>query len=500
MFQSISQLRRAAFLLAFPLLFILIHGCANSAADEVPITTKSEEAWATYIEARQLAENLRLDEARAMYEKAIEQDPEFALAYWGRAILAISNQDFRDYFDQAVALAPNVSRGERLMIESNKALSEDKPETALKLRQKLVRRFPNDKRAQNLLGLVYFGLDEVDPAIAAYEKAVELDADFPPPYNILGYLYLAEHQFDKAENAFKNYIRLIPGEGNVYDSMADLYTRMGRYQEAIENYGMALERNSTFAFSQRKIGLNQIYPGRYEEGRASISQAIALEQTPVGRVIDLEMIALSHLYENNPDETFRAMGEALDMAKAENLTVRVALIHSGLCRLHLLTTGDLAQAEAELRAYKKIMEAGGITEGARDFYAELALTQAALIAAQRKEFDLAFAKADELKASIAEGENPTETEGYHQLMGQIYLEKGEYAKALEHFDQGNEDNPYTYYLMAKAQVGAGNHERAKELYQRTIDWNEVISYNGGNHHRALGYALARTRSLAALQE
>ncbi|MFC1483938.1 tetratricopeptide repeat protein [Candidatus Neomarinimicrobiota bacterium] len=500
MFPSINAVRRTAFLLALPLLIGLITGCANSSTTEVPITTVSDEARATYIEARQLAENLSLDDARAMYEKAIEQDPGFALAYWGRAILAISNKDFRDYFNQAVALAPNVSRGERLLIEGNQALADDKPETALKLRKKLVRKFPNDKRVHNALGGVYFGLDEVEPAIAAYEKAAELDADYPPPYNVLGYLYLAEHQFDKAENAFKNYIRLIPDEANVYDSMADLYTRMGRYQEAIDNFSMALERNPTFGFSQRKIGLNQIYMGRYDDGRASISQAIALEQTPFGRVVDLEMIAFSHLYENNPDETFRAMGEALDMAKAEQLTVRVALIRSGLCRLHLLITGDLDQAEAELRAYIKIIEAGGITEGARDFFAELALTQEALIAAKGKDFDRAFAKADELEASIAAGENPTETEGYHQLMGQIYLDKGEYSKALEQFDQGNEDNPYTYYLMAQAQANAGSHDRAKELYQRTVDWNEVISAAAGNHHRALGYALARTKSLAALQE
>jgi tetratricopeptide (TPR) repeat protein len=500
MFPSINAARRTACLLAFLLFIVLITGCANSSTTEVPITTASDEARATYIEARQLAENLNLDEARATYEKAIEQDPGFALAYWGRAILAISNKDFRDYLNQAVALAHNVSHGERLLIEGNQALADDKPETALKLRKQLVRNFPNDKRVHNALGGVYFGLDEVESAIAAYEKAAELDADYPPPYNVLGYLYLAEHQFDKAENAFKNYLRLIPDEANVYDSMADLYTRMGRYQEAINNYSMALERNSTFGFSQRKIGLNQIYQERYEKGRASISQAIAIEQTPFGRVVDLEMIAFSYLYENNPDETFRAMGEALDMAKAENLTVRVALIHSGLCRLHLLTTGDLDQAEAELWAYTKIMEAGGITEGARDFYAELALTQEALIAAKRNDFDMAFAKADELKASIAAGENPTETEGHHQLMGQIYLDKGEYSKALEHFDQGNEDNPYTYYLMAQAQAGAGNLERAKELYQRTVDWNEVISAAGGIHHRALGYALARTKSLAALQE
>ena len=499
MFPYNNMLRRVSCLAALTLLISMTTGCGTGTTTEVPITTASEEARATYIEARQLAENLSLNEARATYERAIEQDPEFALAYWGRALLAISNQDFQNYLNQAVALASNVSRGERLLIEANQALAEDKPETALKIRKRLVRIYPDDKRAHNQLGASYFGLDEPASAIAAYEKAVALDADYPPPYNVLGYLYLAEHRFDDAEKAFKNYMRLIPDEANVYDSMADLYTRMGRYQEAIDNFSMALELNPTFSFSQRKIGLNQIYQGRYEEGRTSLRQAISLERTPIGRVIDLEMIAFSYLYEKNTDEAFNGLEQALELARDEQLTARVALIHSGLCRLHILITGDMEQAESELQAYKAINAAGGITEGARDFYTELAITQEALIAAKRQDFDLAFAKADELKASIAASENPTETEGYHQLMGQLYLEKGEYALAQDHFDQGNEDNPYTYFLMAQTQAGAGNHDRAGGYYQRTVDWNEVISAGAGNHHRALGYALARTESLAALK-
>lgn len=485
---------------ALVLLLALMSGCAREATTEIPITTTSEEARATYIEARQLAENLRLDESRAMYEQAIEQDSAFALAHWARALLGVSNREFREYLDQAVALAPNVSRGERLLIEANEALAEDKPTTALRLRKQLVRRYPNDKRAHNTLGGSYFGLDEVDQAITAYERAVELDANYPPPYNTLGYLYMNDFQFDKAENAFHNYIRLIPNEANVYDSMADLYTRMGRYEDAIENYRMSIERNPTFAFSQRKIGINQVYMGQYDAGRASMREAIGIEETPIGRVIDLEMIAFTNLYEKNPDATLASLQEALSMAEEEGLVVRIALIHSGLCRLHFSTTGDLDQAEAELQTFQEIVQESKITEGARDFFSELALGQAAQIAARRGDFDLAFAKAEELEASIAAGENPTETEGYHQNMGQIYLKQGDFSKALEHFAQANEDDPYTYYLMAKAETGAGNDERAMELYQKVVDWNEVISHNAGNHHRALGYAMARPKALAALEE
>ena len=366
MLKRINVLRTAV-VLGAALLVVLQTGCAGIAPKakpaaepvpaaeptEIPITTASEEAREIFLEGREISEHLRTDEAREYFDKAIALDPDFALAYWARAFTTTSNKDFKEYLSRAVALAPNVSEGERLLIEANQASAENKPLKALELREQLVAKYPNDKRAHSVLAFSYAGQDEDDKAIAEFKKAVAIDPDFAPPYNNLGYAYMTKGDFERAEEAFKNYIRLIPDEANPYDSMADLYTRMGQHEEAIEHYKKSAELNPKFAVSQRKIGLNQVYMGQYDEGRASIHQAIDMEPTPLGKVVDLETIAFSYLYEGKPQQTLAEISKAVELAA--DFPGRLALIHAGICYLHA-ELGNLDEAEQSLATCMEVVE------------------------------------------------------------------------------------------------------------------------------------------------
>ncbi len=491
-----SAIKRAAGALSAAILVILMAGCG--ATGEIPITTSSEEAREIFLQARQVFDNLRFNEARELLSQAIEKDPDFALAHWARAQTVASNKEFREHMTRAVALAPNVSEGERLLIEASQALADNKPLKALELRKRLVRRYRNDKRAHSAVAASYGGQDEFDKAIAEYEKAIGIDPNFAPPYNSLGYIHLVKGNFEQAEEAFQNYIRLIPDEANPYDSMADLLTRMGRHEEAIEHFKKSAELNPKFAFSQRKIGLNHIYMGHYDQGRAAIRQAMDMEPVAFGKVVDLETIAFSYLYEGKPQQTLVEIGKALELAAEVDLPGRLALIHSGICRIHA-KMGNLDKAEQSLAAYLEVVEGADFTSGTVDFFTDQALFQEAFIAAKRQDFEAALAKAAELKANIEAGEDPEEMEGHHLLLGLIYLEKGEHATAIEHLRQADQEDPNTFYLLAKAESGAGNQDRATELYRKVAGWNEVFSQSGGNDlHRALGYALARPEALAAL--
>ena len=93
-----------------------------------------------------------------------------------------------------------------------------------------------------------------------------------------------------------------------------------------------------------------------------------------------------------------------------------------------------------------------------------------------------------------------EMEDHHELLGLIYLEKGEPATAVEHLEQADQEDPYTVYLLAVAESASGHDARAAELFSQVAHWNEVLSQSFANLHRALGYALARPKALAALGE
>jgi tetratricopeptide (TPR) repeat protein len=341
---------------------------------EIPITTASDQARTTFLEGREQLENIRIDEAREIFEQAIGEDPDFALAHLYRAFTATSATDFRKHLDNATALTANVSEGERLLIQGTQANADNNPLEAVTLFEQLVELHPQDKRAHWTLGGAYGGREEYDKAVAHYEKALEIDRDFAPPYNNLGYTYFATNEFGKAEEAFQNYIRLLPNEANPHDSLADLYTRMGRHQEAIEHYQKALELNPTFAFSQRKIGTNLVFLGKYDEGREAFHKAMEREATPAGKVIDMRMVAYSKLYEGKHKEALAEADKALEVAAENELANQLATIHTEKCRIYV-EASDVRNARKSLAESSEVVMASDLSAAIKENFARAMSTK-----------------------------------------------------------------------------------------------------------------------------
>ena len=457
---------------------------------EIPITTESDEAREIFLEGRELIENARFDEARELFSRAIEKDPEFALAHLYRSLTGTSAMDRQNHLQHAVALTANVSEGERLQIEALHAIvAQNNRAKGIEIREQLVQKFPDDKRAHVFLSFAYSDADEGDKAIAELEKATEIDKDFAPPYNFLGYAYRAKGEYQKAEEAFSNYIRLIPDEANPYDSMADLNTKMGRHEDAIEHYEKALALNPKFAMSQRKIGTNLVFMGRYDEGREAYRKAMEMEVTPAGKVTDMIQIARSYGFEGKYQEWNAEADKALQMAAQAGLPERVALLYHGKSHVYI-EMGDLDNAARSLAQRRSVIMGSDLSTAFKEHLAKLALYDEALIAAKRKDFEAAMTVADEYKAKIEAGHDPKLMEDHHLLLGEIYLEQGEYARAIEHLEQADQEHPYTLYHLALAESEAGDQAKASELFEKVANWNQ---YN-------LHYPLLRSKAMAALSK
>ena len=239
--------------------------------------------------------------------------------------------------------------------------------------------------------------------------------------------------------------------------------------------------------------------GRYAEGRAAYDQALEMEMTPRDKVVNREMTAFSYLNEGNYQQALAELDRCVEMAAEADLPYRLALVHSGACRIHI-KTGNLDQAEQSLAACRRVVQESDLSPSQKDGFARGALLQEALMAAKRNDFEGALARAEELKAKIAAGDNPMDMEDHHRLLGLIYLEKGEPATAVKHLEQADQGDPSTVYLLAIAESKSGNEAGAAKLFSQVARWNEIASQSFDDLHRALGYALARPAALAALED
>ncbi len=474
MFNQLDFFKRAfGVAIAILLIFLLANGCSqkSTTSNEIAISTNSDEARQAFLDARELFSKIRIDEAREGFSKAIEKDPDFALAHLYRALTSTSQTDFEEHLQHAISMSAKTSEGEQLLIKAVQANAENNPVKAIELTEKLVQMFPEDKRAHSFLGNYYNGLDMDDKAIAEFLTVIKIDPKYAPAYNLLGYLYREKEDYAKAEEAFNKYIQLLPEEANPHDSMADLLTKMGKFEEAIEHYKKAVELNPTFAFSQRKVGDNLAFMGKYDEAREAYYEAMAKEVTESGKAVDMARVARSYLYENNTPEALSYYDQAIAIAKEAGNNALEANLHVVKCRVYI-ENNDFEAAKASMAACLAVVDNSDLSATVKEGFAKNALFHAALMASKTKNYSEAMAKAEAYKQKVTNSDNPREMENYHELMGLILLDKGDYAKAVDHLKQASPDNPYAMYHLAMAESKAGDMEAAAKSFKKVADWNQ----------------------------
>ena len=451
-------------------------GSTSQPAGKIPISTTSAEARADYLKGRTLQENLRAHESREFMLRAIAKDPNFAMAHLNLANSAPTGTEFFEHLGHAVKLADKASPGERLVIQAAQAGANADAAKALEILQKLVADYPQDERAHFQLGGAWFGRQQYGKAIQEYERSISLAPDYTPAYNIMGYAYRTEGKYGEAEQAFKKYIELIPDDPNPYDSYAELLMKMGRFDESIAQYRKALDQNPQFAPSFIGISSNLMFQGKYDASRAEAGKLYTGARNDGEKRAALFQNTVAYIEEGKPDQALAELDKQYTLGEA---------------------TGDAAAMAGDATLMGNVLlETGKPAEAGKRFEQALQVTQGsqldAQIKANAKVFhgynaarvaiatgDLATAKREGdafLKASTA-AKNPFQIRLGHEVAGMIALAEKKYDGALAHLAQANNQDPYNLYRQGLAYEGKGDKAKAREMFKRAVEFNQLPTLN-----------------------
>src|SRR5213593_4668552 len=100
---------------------------ANTDSGKIPVTTASEKARKEFLQGRELAEKLLVQDSIQHFARAVSLDPSFALAELNMANTAPTGKEFFDHLNKAVSLAGKASNGERLLILATEAGANANP-------------------------------------------------------------------------------------------------------------------------------------------------------------------------------------------------------------------------------------------------------------------------------------------------------------------------------------------------------------------------------------
>ncbi|HMC82672.1 MAG TPA: tetratricopeptide repeat protein, partial [Candidatus Polarisedimenticolia bacterium] len=78
-------------------------------------------------------------------------------------------------------------------------------------------------------------------AVAAFEKAIELDPKMGEVYNNLGFLYHTTLKYDRALEMFNQAIQTSSDSAVAYINLGNTYYKMSRHEQAVAAWKRALE-------------------------------------------------------------------------------------------------------------------------------------------------------------------------------------------------------------------------------------------------------------------
>ena len=202
-------------------------------------TSESEEARNAFNIGMWQLYNLEWEQAGQSFSSAIELDESFALAYAMRARTNyfLQNQGkVAEDLDIAVSMSINASPEEKKMIM---ALSNDNnlgTNSFNQVVERLVRKYPDSSFLR--FETIFATINDIGPdmILRRGKDLIEMNPNFTPALNIMGYAYLQKDNLDLAKATFQEQVRRQSGKANPYDSLGDYYLAENNNEMALRYF------------------------------------------------------------------------------------------------------------------------------------------------------------------------------------------------------------------------------------------------------------------------
>jgi eukaryotic-like serine/threonine-protein kinase len=314
-------------------------------------TTSSLDALKAATQAEEIYNTGRYTTAVPLWERAIELDPNFALAYEGLAgsygNMGESEKAI-EYEKKAFALRERVSERERFRIiagycwEVTGNLNKEM-ETEEAWREA----YPHDGVPSNNLAVDYFQIGQMDKAVEFGEESIHSQNTGPGAYIITALAYLALNRIDEAKSIMRESLARRPDDPDNHQGLYLIALVEGDEQGMQHELQAALGK----AGEEGLLGpaaANAAQHGRLEEARRLFAQGVESTRTRGFREVAAGLAAAQALVE----------AEVGNFAQArDQLGVSFALARSrtnlGIAAVAAAFTGDTAQVESAIAEVRK---------------------------------------------------------------------------------------------------------------------------------------------------
>jgi len=238
------------------------------------------------------------------FERAIQLDPNYALAYAGLATSYVTTA-YRE-------MVPPAEAGSRAEAAARKALEIDE-----QLGQ-----------AHSALGVLHFRNLEWSEGVREFQRAIDLNPGDSTARMWHSYYLMALGRFDEAVAEAKRALELDPLSLIINTQMGTPFFYMRQYDRAIEQYQKALEMDPQFPPARYWLGRAYTQKGAYSEAIEGLRQTVVANPRLKAYITPL---AYAYAVSGQRSEAVKLLDELREQAKLRSISAYyIALIYAGL--------------------------------------------------------------------------------------------------------------------------------------------------------------------------
>jgi serine/threonine protein kinase/Tfp pilus assembly protein PilF len=214
------------------------------------VTTNSMEAYKYFLKGREAYEQISWEDARQYFERAVEIDSTFTMAYlnlaWVYDLLG-NTKALKDTLRIAKTLEDKASDKERLYIEAEYAnFIENDSDKFFKTLNEIARKYPKEKIIFHYLGDYFYYKKMLPEAVAEFRKALELDPyyGFILYHLALAHIYLLD--YEKAIEFLERHAQVTPNDPSNPYLWGLMYVYLNRLDDALENFKEVIRLKSNY--------------------------------------------------------------------------------------------------------------------------------------------------------------------------------------------------------------------------------------------------------------
>jgi serine/threonine protein kinase/tetratricopeptide (TPR) repeat protein len=240
--------------------------------DLTDVTTSSLEAYRYYADAINLHDRGRYEDELPLLEKAVEIDPDFALAFTKLAAAHYNLSHFeltKAFGKRAVEHADKLTLRERYYVEADYYSNfNDTIRQAIDIYSKAVERYPDFASARNNLALLYVQLERFDEAIREYEELRRRGITFGALYETLAFTYAAAGHIHAGEEVLREFLKRNPENWSAWESFGSLMIIAEKPNEAMAAFDKAVALNPRDLDAENLRRLLHVLNERWPEAEA----------------------------------------------------------------------------------------------------------------------------------------------------------------------------------------------------------------------------------------